>query len=74
LKRQVLQPAFQRGLKQAGNFRFFYEDELLLVLIGTVTGTEFAMEKTYLGIHLVTLQVRKYIVITVKRPQFSYGS
>jgi hypothetical protein len=44
LKRQVLQPAFQRRLKQVGNFCFFYEDELLLVLIGTVTGTEFAME------------------------------
>ncbi len=51
MKRQVLQPALQRGLKQAGveTSVFFYEDELLLVLIGTVTGTEFAMEKTYLG-------------------------
>jgi hypothetical protein len=35
-----------------------------------VTATEFAMEKTYLGVHLVTLQVRKYLVITVKRHQF----
>jgi hypothetical protein len=50
LKRQVLQPAFQRGLKEAGNFRFFYEDRITFSFLAALgAGILLAMERTELG-------------------------